>query len=88
VLRVLVVAFSLEGILPGLGRARRPIGVVRYSRARDPRGRADLRTLARAMLATEPPKASCERHGIDWRRTGSRTSAMTTGARTVFFQER
>jgi len=86
VLRVLVVAFSLEGILPGLGRARRPIAVVRYPRAQEPRGRADLRTLARAMLAAEPPKAPC--NVVDWRRTGTRTSAMTTGARTVFFQER
>jgi hypothetical protein len=86
VLRVLVVAFSLEGILPGLGRSRRPIGVVRYSRARDPRGRAELCTLARAMLATEPPNAPC--NVFDWRRPGTRTSATTTGARTVFFQER
>lgn len=80
----LLFALSLEGLLPGLVAPRRPIPVVRYERAREPRARRHLWWLARRLLsadAIEPGPGS-----ITDLRPPSRGSASTsTGAGTVLF---
>lgn len=85
-LSVVLMALTLEGVLPGLVRVRRPIPFVRYDRVRQPRARAHLRALGRRLLeADEPPVAAA--FG-EWRWSETWSGAGSTGARTVFFSSR
>jgi hypothetical protein len=81
---MLLVTFSLAGVVPGLGRIRRPTPVVRDDHARELRGRAELHALGRRMLERELPAAGSSFR--DWRAAVSCTGSGSTGARTVFFQ--
>jgi hypothetical protein len=84
VLSAVLMALTLEGVLPGLARLRRPIPFVRYDRVREPRARAHLYSLARRLAeADEPPVCAAFR---EWRRAETWTGAESTGARTVLFQ--
>jgi hypothetical protein len=80
----LLVAFTLEGVLPGMRRPRAPVPLVRYDRIRGPRARAHLFALARRLLGVEPtPVVSSF---VDARGANTRTSGGSTGALNVFFQ--
>ena len=83
-LRALLIAVSLEGVLPGLTRVRRPIAVIRHDRIRDARTRRGLRALARHLAAASPSPAP--RTVADWRRPETRSSGGGTGAGVVFFR--
>jgi hypothetical protein len=87
VLSAVLMALTLEGVLPGLvRRVRRPIPFVRYDRVREPRARGNLHALARRLVeADEPPVAAAFRES---RRTETWSGAGSTGARTVFFSSR
>jgi hypothetical protein len=85
VLSAVLVALTLEGVLPGLVRVRRPIPFVRYDRVREPRARADLYSLARRLVeADEPPGLTPYQ---EWRRSETQTGAGSAGA-AWSFQER
>lgn len=85
-LSALLVALSLSGV-PGLiARLRRPVAVVRFDRVREPRSRTYLLELARDLARAAPAPTLPAVVSWDWGET--RTGAATTGARTVFFQER
>jgi hypothetical protein len=81
VLRALLIAVSLEGVLPGLTRVRRPVPVVRFGRLRD---RRLLRSLARHLSATPP--APAPRMVADWRLCETRSGGGGTGASVAFFR--
>lgn len=85
-LNALFVALTLEGVLPGLTRIRRPVPMVRYDRVREPRARTHLLTLARRLLGAAPAVAPASI--VDQRATATRSSSLSTGAQTVFFRER
>lgn len=79
-LRALLIAVSLEGVLPGLARVRRPVPVVRFGRRRDGRR---LRALARHLAAA--PSMPVPRTVADWRVYDTRSGGGGTGAQVVFF---
>jgi len=83
VLGAVIVALTLEGVLPGLGRPRRPVAVVRYDRVRESRIRANLRRIARRLSRHEP--AECPAVFTDIRAGETRSAGAGTGARTVLF---
>jgi hypothetical protein len=86
VLRALLVAFTLEGVLPGVRRPRRrPAPIVRYDRVREPRARTNLLALARRLLGTDP--AGAPPSFVDHRHGETRSSSLSTGAVTVLFRE-
>ena len=86
VLSAVLMALTLEGVLPGLVRVRRPIPFVRFDRVREPRARADLHSLGRRLVeADELPVCAAFQ---EWRRGETWSSAGSTGARLAFFQER
>jgi hypothetical protein len=83
-LSALLVALSLEGLVPALaGRFRRPVPVVRYDRVREPRSRTNLWTLARRLLEVEDqafvPTIAEQPMG------DTQSSSAATGARIAFF---
>jgi hypothetical protein len=84
VLSALLVAFSLEGLVPALAaRFRRPVPVVRYDRVREPRARTNLWTLAQRLLHAEDQDfvpTIAEQPMRD-----PQSSSAATGARIVFF---
>jgi len=85
VLSAVLMALTLEGVLPGLARrVRRPIPFVRYDRVREPRAQADLYSLAHRLAEADEPRGVTAYQ--EWRRTDTRTGAGSTGARTVMFQ--
>ena len=86
VLSAVLMALTLEGVLPGLVRVRRPIPFVRYDRVREPRARAHLRALGRRLLEADEPPVSVAFGEWHWSETWS--GAGSTGARLAFFQER
>ena len=85
-LSAVLMALTLEGVLPGLVRVRRPIPFVRYDRVREPRARAALHALARRLVeADEPPVSAAFQ---EWRRGETWSGAGSTGACTVLFSSR
>jgi hypothetical protein len=82
-LSAVVVALTLEGVLPGLGRVRRPVPVVRYDRILEERARASLRGIARHLTRNDP--ADVTGATADCRHLETWSAALATGARTVFF---
>jgi hypothetical protein len=84
VLSALLVAFSLEGLVPALAaRLRRPVPVVRYDRVREPRSRTNLWAIARRLLHAETQVV--ETNVADQRASDTQSSSAATGARIVFF---
>jgi hypothetical protein len=76
-----MVALSLSGV-PGLvARLRRPIAVVLFDRAREPRSRTHLLGLARDLARVEPATDGAAM--TEWYWGDTRTGATSTGARTV-----
>lgn len=83
-LSALLVAFSLEGLVPALAaRLRRPVPIVRYDRVREPRARANLWAIARRLLDTDGPVVVAD--AVDRRATDPQSASAATGARIVFF---
>jgi len=84
VLSALLVAFSLEGLVPALAaRFRRPVAVVRYDRVREPRSRTNLWTIARHLLHAE--NQVVQTNVADLSEPDTKSSSAATGARIVFF---
>jgi hypothetical protein len=83
VLHAVLIALALEGVLPGLGRIRRPVAVVRYDRVRAMRVRANLLRLARRLSRSQLPEPTSA--FTDCRSLATRSSGSSTGARTVIF---
>lgn len=84
-LRALLVALNLEGVLPALVRVRRPIALIRHDRIRDPRTRQHLRAIARHLSAA-PPVPEPASTVADWRWPETRSGGGGTGATVVFFR--
>jgi hypothetical protein len=82
-LGAVIMALTLEGVLPGLGRIRRPVAVVRYDRVREARVRANLRRLARRLSRADLPEPTST--FSDCRSPATHSSSRSTGARTVIF---
>lgn len=85
VLAALLFAFSLEGILPGAIVARRPIPVVWFDRAREPRHRLNLRAIAALLCDRAPGMPEAVDATADLARA-SRSASASTGWVTAFFR--
>jgi hypothetical protein len=85
-LRAVFMALTLEGVLPGITRPRRPVPVVRYERTREPRALRNLRHIARRLLGTADPHATVAVSGFQSPETQSLSGA--TGAQVVVFRTR
>jgi len=84
VLRALLIAVSLEGVLPRLTRVRRPIAIIRHDRIRHKRAGWRLQALARHLAAARP--VSSPAPVADWRLSETRSGGSGTGATVVFFR--
>jgi hypothetical protein len=84
-LHAMLMALTLEGVLPALRRVRRPVAVVRYDRVREPRIRANLRRIARHL--SHSADAAVAVAFADCRVAETRSGGASTGARIVLFSE-
>lgn len=78
-------ALTLEGVLPGITRPRRPVPVVRYERAREPRALRNLRHIARRLLSGPEHPATVAVSGF---RSETQSLSGGTGAQVVVFRTR
>lgn len=85
-LNAVLVALTLEGVLPGLGRLRRPVPVVRYDRIHRARVRANLLRIARRLA--HRPDAGLAVAYSDGRVVETISRSASTGACTVLFRAR